>query len=79
MFFRSDVLFDSLKSLLKNTIVRRWIMCNISITDNFCRRLSHCIKELHLPEVLRVEMLSINIQRVSPDVFHKFLGIVNFI
>ncbi|KAI1709257.1 hypothetical protein DdX_11327 [Ditylenchus destructor] len=88
-FERTDDVFAAMKRLLRNCAVKRWIICNLTFTDDFFRRLSTVFKDISqgnqnaqdlnanstpFLEVFRLEMLAVNLSLVSPDVFHRFLG-----
>lgn len=63
-----------MRRLLQNCTLKRWIFCNLTINDHFVRRLGVCLKEMPDLQFGRVEMLAVNLQAVSPDNFHRFVG-----
>lgn len=63
-----------MRRLLQNCTLKRWIFCNLTINDHFVRRLGACLKEMPDLQFGRVEMLAVNLQAVSPDNFHRFVG-----
>lgn len=58
---------------MKNAIVKRWIICNMTFTDDFFRRLRDMFASQPV-RINRIEILAANLMRMSPDVFHRLLG-----
>uniref|UniRef100_A0A914BVV8 F-box domain-containing protein n=1 Tax=Acrobeloides nanus TaxID=290746 RepID=A0A914BVV8_9BILA len=70
---RNNEFFSKLKKLLRNSMVKRLIICNLTFTDEFVRRLREAF--FNQPaQINRIELLAVNLMRISPDVFHRLLG-----
>uniref|UniRef100_A0A914BVT8 F-box domain-containing protein n=1 Tax=Acrobeloides nanus TaxID=290746 RepID=A0A914BVT8_9BILA len=70
---RNNEFFSKLKKLLRNSTVKRLIICNLTFTDEFVRRLREAF--FNQPaQINRIELLAVNLMRISPDVFHRLLG-----
>jgi hypothetical protein len=54
-------------------MVKRWIICNLTFTDEFVRRLREAFSN-QPAQINRIELLAVNLMRISPDVFHRLLG-----
>jgi hypothetical protein len=65
--------FTKMKHLLRHAIVKRWIVCNVSVNDQFATGLRSCLNGLPI-EFHRLEMLAVNMSHISPDVFHRLMG-----
>lgn len=62
-----------MRELLGHATVKRWIICNLAITEQFAAGLRSCLGDLPV-EFTRVEMLAVNLLHISPDVFHRMMG-----
>ncbi|CAD5207144.1 unnamed protein product [Bursaphelenchus okinawaensis] len=66
-------LYETLRRLLKNASVKRWVILNVQLTDEIVGKLHDAVMNNNL-DVVRVEFLAMNLSNVSDLAFHKLIG-----